>query len=117
VLDASRQLLTDVVQHPLTDSDANLWFTILHNCVIHLRPGGLSEESTVLAPLTRRAAGEVIASLWPKGEDHRGTYIHWYFEVPYEVLSDVPHDLLPRLAVLRESLTKHPKVLAVVEDV
>jgi hypothetical protein len=125
---AHEELLRSVLRGPLTEEDALLWMVLLHTHAIHLRPGtileGCGNNGTdgpiVLPPETQRGVASVMAALWPNRSDERADYIYWYWQyntrVPYEVLSDVPADLMPRLLKLRDLLAQDPRVAAVVED-
>jgi hypothetical protein len=119
------ELLQSVLgRRALTEDDALLWMVLFHTHEIHLQSGVLSRGGRPvprLAPLTQRSAASVIAKVWRNRKDpERTTYVYWYWEFnrrgPYEVLSNVPEELLPRLEELRNTLTREPRVVAVIEE-
>jgi hypothetical protein len=61
--------------------------------------------------------------LWSErkpNDAERSSYVYWYHQysgrTPYEVFSDVPDALLPRLIELRDALASDPRVATVVPD-
>lgn len=117
---AHRELLRNVLQRPLTEEDALLWMVLLHTHAIHLSPGVLAEEAIVLSAETQRGVASIIADLWPDRADERSNDAYWYRQyntrTPYEVLEDVPRDLLSPILRLREILSRDPRVSAIIED-
>jgi hypothetical protein len=119
-------LLESIVKAPLTEEDALLWMILLHTHQIHLRASpaangsNIETQSEILCPLTHRGAAEVIARVWPDRADERGKYTFWYRQyntrTPYEDLSQVPREMMPRLFELRNLVARDPRVRAVVED-
>lgn len=118
------ELLRAVVQPPLSEEDALLWMALLHTHRVRLRPkaGGTAANggAPVLAALTQRGAAEAVAALWPDRADERAGSPYWYFQynsrTPYETLSQVPRELLPRLLEFRDRLASEPRVLDVEEE-
>jgi len=124
-----KELLSSLMQEPLTEEEALLWMVLLHTHEIHIHPRTLAVhcadagtgDAIVLPADTQRGAAHVIASLWHDRTDHqRCDYAYWYWQyntrTPYAMLSDVPKEQLARLLALRDTLTKHPRVIAVVEE-
>jgi hypothetical protein len=119
-------LLESILKAPLTEEDALLWMILLHTHHIHLRASSaangsnLEDRAEILGPLTHRGAAEVIAGLWPDRADERGKYTFWYQQyntrTPYEDLSQVPQEMMPRLFELRNLVAQDPRVRTVVED-
>jgi hypothetical protein len=99
---------------------------LLHTHEIQLRPGVVvngDQSLTVFPSLTQRAAAAVIASLWAEleaGQDGRSDYTYWYHQynsrARYELLSDVPEALRPRLFELRDVLARDRRVASLVAE-
>jgi hypothetical protein len=124
------ELLRPYFQAPVRDEDALLWMVLLHNYAIQFRPGTIDEdwakvqesngEPITIPALTQRHAASVVAALWPDRDENRASYEYWYFKygskTPYEVIENVPKDMMPRLLELRDKLSKDPRVAAVLEE-
>jgi hypothetical protein len=125
---AHEELARRAIQEPLTDETALSWMVLLHTHEIHFRAGTIldddgstNSETLILLAATQRGVAEVIAALWPDRTDKdRCNYVHWYWEFnlkgPYEVLSDVPPELLESVLRLRDILAQDPRVIAVIEE-
>ncbi len=120
-----KELVTSILKQPFSEEDALVWMILFHTHQICLQNStngtqGTDHLETRLAPLTQRAAGEVIAHFWPDRSDKRANYYYWYWlyntKTPFEDLSQVPPNLLTRLNQFRNLLAKDPQVRAVVED-
>jgi hypothetical protein len=120
------RLLQDCLAGQLTETDALLWMVLLHTHQIRLHPGlvtGGDGWLLTFPPVTQRHAADIIAGLWGElmqDPGERSHYAYWYFrynnETPYEVLSEVPETLLPRLAELRTLLARDERVASVTPD-
>jgi hypothetical protein len=108
---------------------------LLHTHEIHLHPEHVSPQwqenqrdgVAVLHADTRRGVAAVIAKLWSEVKreqtrppDEQCGYKYWYWQyctqMPYEMLCEVPVELMPRLLELRQTLAWDPRVVAVVEE-
>jgi hypothetical protein len=121
-----KRLVKDCLGGQISEGDSLLWMVLLHTHEIRLHPGIIEDGNgavTAFCPITQRHAASVVAKLWGELMHERGKrsdYFYWYFrfntETPYEVVSDVPDTLLPRLAELRQALARDPRVASVTPE-
>jgi hypothetical protein len=126
-LDVYKQLLRDSVTPDMGTEDALWRGRVLHMHCIALRPDlrlddvrlDEGEQRVVLSPLTNNHVAELLASLWPSGEQ-RGRPYFWFGEsnklTPYEVFADIPANLRDRATAAKKAIEAHPLVAELIEE-
>jgi hypothetical protein len=121
-----RQIICDTLRPTMSDAEVLAVMVVLHTHAVVLRPGAAGNDlladddgRVTLQGLTRHHVADLTAACFPAGS-HRADHDYWHtaygFETPYEVLEDVPPELLDAVLAAREALTHHAWVDRLIPD-
>lgn len=109
------QLALDIFKESPSESEVLCFMLLLHTCRISLSAVAYVEGGgTGFAPITARHAAEVVANIF-RSDKEKCKADFWYMKWcddwdGFELLEDLPKELIPGLQEVRNKIESHPWV-------
>lgn len=120
-----KRVVCETFRRRMSDKSGLLLFTILHCYQIKVAGVGIvdvrcDDDGPLLAPLTQRGCGEVVASMWTGKDDPRGSCSYWYFLWnewgSYSRFDRLTPEERARMRRMMAELERHPFVAWLIPD-